>query len=200
VDFDQETLEFYAGEAEAYASHGSECASKQLQGFLKKLPKGAYILELGCGGGRDAEAMISQGFDVDATDGTPELARQAARRIGKPVRTMRFDQLEVREEYDAVWASACLLHVPRENLVDILRRIWGAMKPGAWHFASFKGGDRDGRDEFNRYFNYFSVSELKELYLVSGAWSEIEIESGRGVGYDGKQMPWHNVFVRKILR
>jgi cyclopropane fatty-acyl-phospholipid synthase-like methyltransferase len=48
------------------------------------LQPGARILELGCGGGRDAEAMVAAGFEVDPTDGTPEIARKAEERLGKP--------------------------------------------------------------------------------------------------------------------
>jgi hypothetical protein len=34
------------------------------------------------------------GFDVDPTDGTPEIARKAEERLGRSVRVMRFDELD----------------------------------------------------------------------------------------------------------
>jgi hypothetical protein len=37
--------------------------------------------------------MITAGFDVDPTDGTPEIARIAEERLGRPVRVMHFDKL-----------------------------------------------------------------------------------------------------------
>ena len=46
---------------------------------------------------------------------------------------MRFDQLDVLQAYDGVWASACLLHVPKEELSGILARI---------HHAFEAAGDR----------------------------------------------------------
>ena len=81
--------------------------------FLNLLPPQARILELGCGGGRDAAVMIAAGFDVDPTDGTPEIVRIAEERLGRPVRVVHFDKLDALETYDAVWANASLLHVPR---------------------------------------------------------------------------------------
>ncbi|MDR0253154.1 MAG: SAM-dependent methyltransferase, partial [Brucellaceae bacterium] len=51
---DSETIGFYAREAEAYASRGREPAVLQLDQFLSRLPAGASILELGCGGGQDS--------------------------------------------------------------------------------------------------------------------------------------------------
>jgi hypothetical protein len=44
---------------------------------------------------------------------------------------LRFDQLDEHDQYDAVWASACLLHVPKADLQGVLARIWRALNlPG----------------------------------------------------------------------
>ena len=110
---DKTTLRFYAEKAEIYVASGPHGASLHLPDFLKKLRPGARILELGCGSGRDAEAMIKAGFDVEPTDGTPEIALKAEERLARKVRVMRFVELDSNEEYDAVWANASLLHVPR---------------------------------------------------------------------------------------
>jgi len=58
---DEETLEFYRGNAEAYA--GREITSRQarLTAFLTRLPPGASILELGCGAGGDTAEMLARG-------------------------------------------------------------------------------------------------------------------------------------------
>ena len=68
---DDRTLKFYSKEAPVYTASGKGGVSRHLTGFLQRLPEGAKVLELGCGGGRDAEAMIAAGFDVQPTDGTP---------------------------------------------------------------------------------------------------------------------------------
>lgn len=78
---DQATLDFYAEEAPVYVATGKGGASRWLAGFMQKLPASAHILELGCGGGTDAEAMIAHGFEVDPTDGTPALAAKAQERL-----------------------------------------------------------------------------------------------------------------------
>ena len=36
----------------------------------------------------------------------------ASRRLGRPVGTLLFHDLDAVEAYDGVWANACLLHVP----------------------------------------------------------------------------------------
>jgi SAM-dependent methyltransferase len=196
-DRDAPTLRFYAEKAETYTASGPGGASRALASFLEKLQPGARILELGCGGGRDAAAMLAAGFDVEPTDGTPEIARQAEARLGRPVRVMRFDELDAMAAYDAVWANASLLHAPREGLPDVLKRVFRALKPGGWHFASYKGGGREGRDSHGRYFNYLSRDEVLEVYGRSAAWEVESITEYVGGGYEGAQGPWVAIIVRR---
>lgn len=195
--FDSATLDFYASEAPVYAASGPGGIARHLPVFIERLKPGARILELGCGGGRDAEYLIAQGFDVDATDGTAEIAAQAAQRLNRPVRVMRFDELSSIEQYDAVVASASLLHVPRPDLPQIVRQIWQALKPGGWHLASYKGGGEEGRDRFGRYFNYLDAAEIEAIYANAGRWEKVETISDMGGGYDGVQGPWHSISLRK---
>ena len=195
--FDPATLAFYAHEAPVYAARGTDGASRHLELFLDRLTPGCRILELGCGGGRDAALMISRGFDVDPTDGVPEIAAKAEALLGSPVRIMRFDALNAVAAYDAVWASASLLHVPRAGLTDILTCIWRALKPGGWHEASYKGGRHEGRDMFDRYYNYLSRAQLVAHYEAAGPWETVRLEEGTGGGYDGKQGPWLSITVHK---
>lgn len=195
--FDPKTLSFYAKEAPVYVASGPGGRSRHLDGFLERLPSNAHILELGCGGGTDSAHMLSRGFEVEPTDGVPEIARQAAERLQRTVKVMRFEELDACARYDAVWASACLLHVPRPSLPPILSLIWRALKPGGWHFASYKGGGVEGRDRFNRYFNYMTLDDLKHAYTRDLTWSSIELNGYEGGGYDGRKGPWVSVTARK---
>lgn len=195
--FDEATLAFYAAEASAYAARWRDEVSPHLDAFLARLRPGARILELGCGGGQDAAAMLAAGFDVDATDGCPALAAEAARRLGRPVRVMRFDELAADSDYDALWAAACLLHVPRAGLPGVLARVRGALKPGGLHHASYKATGAEGRDRFGRLFNQPTAAELREMYARSGAWDVLALEEGAGGGYDGVQTPWLAITARR---
>ena len=68
------------------------------------------------------------------------MAAKAEARLGRPVKVMRFDELSEVETYDAVWANASLLHVPRGALGDVLALVFAALKPNGLHFASYKAG------------------------------------------------------------
>ncbi|MBN9335706.1 bifunctional 2-polyprenyl-6-hydroxyphenol methylase/3-demethylubiquinol 3-O-methyltransferase UbiG [Devosia sp.] len=186
---DDTTLRFYAKNAETYAQHATTPNGAQLDGFLALVPAAGKILELGCGNGRDAARMLEPGFDVDATDGTAELAAEAERRIGRKVRVLRFEHLDAIALYDGIWASASLLHVPAETLVDILTRIRKALRPGGIFTASFKAGTGEGRDDLGRYYNYPSAERLLQDYRAAG-WNKVTIEKIMGSGYDAKPTEW----------
>ncbi len=187
---DPQTLAFYDREAVAYAADNTTGDRPHLTAFLSRLPPGAIILELGCGGGHEARIMLDAGFDVIPTDGSAALAAEATRRLGRSVCVMRFDELDAFEAYDAVWANACLLHVPEAALPSVLRRVWRALKIGGLFFASYKAGDGGGRDPLGRYNNFISHYRLEEAYRAAGAWSTLVIEARTGGGYDGVPRTW----------
>jgi SAM-dependent methyltransferase len=194
---DEDTLQFYRRNAEAYAGRAKPPSSR-LKGFLALLPAGAAILELGCGAGNHSAEMLAAGFSVRATDGSPEMAEIASRRLGKPVKAMRFDQLDEHEAYDAVWASACLLHVPREELTGILRRIHRALKRDGVFYASFKIGDADdGRDKLGRYYNYPSPEWLDAAYAAAGPWQLIKSDTNELTSFDETPATMRHLVMRK---
>jgi 2-polyprenyl-3-methyl-5-hydroxy-6-metoxy-1,4-benzoquinol methylase len=181
---DPDTLAFYDREAAKYASRAKPERNKRLEAFMASLAKGAKILELGCGGGRDSEAMIRAGFDVTPTDGSVGLAREAEKRLGRPVRILRFEDLDDQGVYDAVWANACLLHVPEDRLGDVLAKIHKAMRRGGRFYASFKKGDGGDRDELGRYYNFPSREKLSATYVQAGEWIGLTMEEAPSGGYD----------------
>jgi SAM-dependent methyltransferase len=178
IAVDEGTLQFYRSNARSYADW-AKAPSTRLRGFLALLPSGGSILELGCGAGNHSAVMLAEGFSVRATDGSPEMAEIASQRLGHAVEAMRFDQLDAHEAYDGVWASACLLHVPRDELAGILARIHRALRPSGVFYASYKMGEGDGRDSLGRYYNYASPEWLEATYASAGPW--ITLSSDRNV-------------------
>lgn len=197
---DDATLQFYRRNAEAYAQREITSRYARLTKFLALLPPDAAILELGCGAGGDSAEMIARGYDVTATDGSPELAEIASRRLGRPVGTLLFHDLDSVEAYDGVWANACLLHVPRDRLANVLSLIHRALKPGGAFYASYKAGDGDGRDKLDRYYNYPTEDWLRATYAQAGQWTDLSIETGEVRAFDDAMAEMFFVLARKPPR
>ena len=193
---DDATLQFYRDNAQSYADW-AKAPSARLVNFMKLLPAGSEVLELGCGAGNHSAVMLDAGFLVRCTDGSPEMAEVASRRLGRPVETMLFDQLDAREAYDGVWASACLLHAPREELPGILSRIHRALKAGGLFYASFKSGDHDGRDSLGRYYNYASREWLEATYAQAGRWHTVTIDTSEIKSFDEAPATMLHLLMRK---
>lgn len=188
-----ETLDFYAANAAAYVTDGK--VNPRLPAFLALMPAGGRVLELGTGSGADAEAMLREGFDVDPTDGSPELAAEATRRLGRPVRQLRFEDIAAEAAYDGIYASATLLHARRDGLPAIVRRLHRALRPHGVVWASFKGGSAEGFDRLGRYYNYVDADDLRRLFAED--WTGVAIETWQGSGYDRQPTQWHAVTARR---
>ena len=161
---DKQTLDVYAKEAPTYAERTKpDRIGGFLEPFMADLPAGAKVLDLGCGSGWAAELMEARGFDVDALDASPELAALATSKLKRPVRVASFESLDEVAAYDAIWASASLLHIRKSDLPGILARMAGALKPGGRLLATFKAGEGEARDKRGRFYAYYALDELQRM-------------------------------------
>ena len=165
--------------------------------FLRLLPSQAYILDFGCGSGRDTKAFLEQGCRVDAADGSAELCRMATELTGIQVKQMLFEELSTVEQYDGIWACASILHLPRKELGGILQKISDALKPGGVLYSSFKYGDFEGIRR-GRYFTDFTedslaglMAEVPSLQIVE-TWTTNDVRPGR------EEERWINILARRI--
>ena len=140
--------------------------------------------------------MRKRGFVIDATDGVPAMAAKANERYDLGARVMRFDELCENARYDGVWAHACLLHCPRAALPGVLAAIHRALKPGGWHFASYKLGSGEGRDLLGRLHNFPPADWLRTRYREA-AFDIVDERIYAGKSSDGTQRDWIDLIVRK---
>ncbi|MCG4454970.1 DUF3427 domain-containing protein [Pseudomonas sp. MMS21-TM103] len=119
--------------------------------FLEAIPVGGFILDAGCGSGRDAKAFAACGYRVAAFDASPALAVLASQHLGQPVPVRSFAEVDELNRYDGVWACASLLHVPHAQMPDALARLWQALKPGGIFYCSFKVGEGEREHQGRRF-------------------------------------------------
>ena len=135
-------VEYYNINAESFFA-GTVNADMSLwrDKFAAYIPDGGRILDAGCGSGRDSRAFMQQGYSVVAFDASSEMCRMASELIGQDVRQMRFDEMAFEDEFDGIWACASLLHVPTDDLPDILGKVRKALKTQGILYISFKYGE-----------------------------------------------------------
>ena len=164
--------------------------------FLEKLEKGSYILDFGCGSGRDTKYFLEHGYRVDATDGSSELCRLASAYTGIKVRQMFFGELSAVNEYDGIWACSSLLHLPIDQLKEVMQKMAAALKENGIIYTSFKygifAGERNGRF-------FTDMTETAFADLLSGI-DGLEMEE-QWVSTDARpersEEKWLNLILRK---
>ena len=197
IDLDN-TLKYYAKNTEEFIASTLEADMSLAQKkFLALLPKGAHILDLGCGSGRDSLCFLQQGFQVTAVDGSLELAKFASELIGQEVIVSDFKDLVLpKASFEAIWASASLLHVHSEELPSILAKVIDLAKPGAVFYMSFKYGDFEG-ERTGRYYTDLNEARFADFLQKSGRSLEIiEQWVAKDVRPDKPEL-WLNTFARK---
>ena len=111
------TLDYYNKNSEEYFNSTLNVdMTNTYKEFLKLVPEGGKILDLGCGSGRDSMNFMKLGYEVTAVDGSKELAKKASVLLGKEVIVNTFEELELKEKFHGIWACASLLHIKREDL------------------------------------------------------------------------------------
>jgi SAM-dependent methyltransferase len=192
------TIVYYDENAEDFiASTINADMSEQYDLFLQHIPNGGYILDLGCGSGRDSKHFLDRGYTVEAVDGSPVICEKASLYIGQSVRLLMFQDLDYSHCFDAVWASASLLHISKDALMSTMSKISKSLKPNGILYVSFKHGDFEG-ERNGRFFSDFTEDVIVRILSKPKIFSlvDMQITSDVRVGRDDEK--WLNLILRKI--
>lgn len=155
------TLDYYNKNSEEYFNSTLNVdMTNTYKEFLKLVPEGGKILDLGCGSGRDSMNFMKLGYEVTAVDGSKELAKKASVLLGKEVIVNTFEELELKEKFHGIWACASLLHIKREDLKIVLNNLYNNLEDNGVFYMSFKYGEKEYVDDKNRYFNCFTDESI----------------------------------------
>ena len=136
------TIDYYNLNAENFIESTQNVDMYQAQDrFLQLLDENASILDFGCGSGRDTRYFMDKGYQVTATDGSAEICRLASIFTGIAVKEMLFQELDDINTYGGIWACSSILHLPKNELLLVIRKMCNALKDTGVIYTSFKYGD-----------------------------------------------------------
>lgn len=192
-----ETLTYYNQNADSFIEGTrSVDMSEQYRFFLRHLPSGSQLLDLGCGGGRDSAYFSALGFEVTAVDGSEELCKRVKENYGIHALCMKFENLSFVAEFDAVWACASLLHVKKADMPQVMGKVSAALKPGGVLYASFKYGSEE-RICNGRFFNDYTEKNLDTLLPAENQLSLLEYWITEDVRPERSGERWLNFIAKK---
>jgi SAM-dependent methyltransferase len=180
----------YSDDPGSFALSGADAVAGPFGRFAALLPPNALVLDAGCGPGRDLARLRHHGHmgvGVDLNENFVRLARKEGPTIHGDLRSLPA----LSGSFDAVWASASLIHLPFDDTGIALGELARVSKVGAPLGISVKTGGMTGwADDLplgRRWFYNWEPDELTGLMANNG----LSVEA---VSDDG---PWIEVVARR---
>ena len=191
------TLDYYNQNVTTFIADTISVDLKDTQNkFINALP-GDKILDLGCGSGRDTKYFLEIGLKVTAVDGSEELCKRASDYLGIPVYHMLFQELDLEDEYNGIWACSSILNLPKDELRTVFYKMVTALKSSGVIYTSFKYGEFEG-ERNGRYFTDFTIELFSEFIKnipdlkIEEQWITEDVRPGR------RDEKWLNLLLRKM--
>ena len=134
--------------------------------------------------------MVAGGFALGYGLNASGLAANA-------VASIPFGEFEPEGTFDGIWACASLLHLPKGEIVAVMRRMAAHLAEGGCFYASFKYGEFQG-ERNGRYFTDMTEESFRELLegvpglAIEEYFSSGDVRAGR------ESERWLNVMMRKV--
>lgn len=179
--------------AEAYHAERDIFDSvKQLEEFTSLLPKGANILDVGCGAGVPvSKFLVDSGFEVigiDFSDTMLGLARENAPQA-KFIK-MDMNQLDFQDNsFDGLTAFYSIIHVPREKHAELFQGFHRILRPGGIMLVSMGSSEWEGNEDFHGAKMFWShYAPEKSVQMIKEAGFEIIYD--RAIIISGEKHYW----------
>jgi SAM-dependent methyltransferase len=171
--------------------------------FLSLLSKDSKILDVGCGGGIKTKYINDKGYQVKGIDFSEKMV-DIAKRDNPNVDFELLDMYDVdtlKDKFDGIFVQASLLHIPKNRVVEVLTKMKSVLNSNGLIYIAVKGMRDDGIQEdtkvendygyeYERFFSYFTMDELKKYFR------ELDME----VIWEGENIPTATKWIQIIGR
>ena len=211
MNADRLTSSFYEQYAAGLSDETEARLSAMLPHIEREIPRGAAVLDVGAGSGRDMAAMLELGFDafgVEPNDAMRNSAlarhpmlRGRLRSAALPELTLPFEDLQP-EGFDAVVCGAVLMHLGPQELPAALQAMVRQLRSNG-HAATLLlalpemdpawlklDRDRDGRK-----FHNHSPADVQDILGPAGLALERSFTSD--VVLESAGSLWHTLVFRR---
>ena len=170
-----------------------------LEKWMAHLQIHSQVLDLGCGPGQDSRHLRRQGFRVVGLDLTYAFL-QAARKRSPKLPMVQADMTNLPFQsttFDAIWAAASCIHLPKSNLKQVLGQLHRLTRPKGILGATMMHGKGSGflTEEWipGRYLCKWLKPDLRQLIQQAG-WEVLSLQIVYSRERKGR---WLNVIAKR---
>ena len=164
------TSDFYQKKYKAYHEKTfSIDPSSFLEPLVKKLSAEAFILDVGCGSGRDLLWIKKQGFEGIGFERSPGLAQLARENVGCEVIDGDFETYDFSLFlFDAIILVGALVHIPYERFSKVFENITSSISKHGIILITLKEGSEVRTDSDGRTFYLWQDEKARRVFDTLG--------------------------------
>lgn len=157
---------------------------------------GRQAVDLGCGLGRESDALLRAGWRVHAVDFAPnteENLRASTRAEDRDRLTFEvcdFADLKRLPEADLVYAGFSIPYIPRDVFDRLLATVRAAVKPGGLFAANLLGVNDGYRAAHAAEFTFLDEDEVRSRLFPGWDLVRLDVDDYDGKAYSGPHH-WH---------
>lgn len=167
--YDQNAISYYEGTKD----HDVRQNIDALLRAIKTQPP-FYILDFGCGPGRDLQTFTQLDHIAVGLEGSEHAAQIAREQSNCKVLVQDFFNLNLPEStFDGIFANASLFHIPNQLLPKVLNELWICLKPNGILFSSNPRGNNVESWYGDRFGSYHDLEGWRS-FMTNAKFTEVE--------------------------
>jgi len=149
-----------------YPYHEADFSESWIEKSLRGVAKDAEILEIGSGVGVTAKFIESLGYKIQVSDAAKSFVKYLRENGFPNARQFNLITDEFWQNFDYILADAVLLHFTKDEVREVLKKVYDALNPGGIFEFSFMLGEGErwqNRLGAERYFKDWQINEVQEI-------------------------------------
>jgi SAM-dependent methyltransferase len=173
-----ETIKYYNNHAESISKRYEVADVSVVQKLLLEVfPENSYLLDIGCGSGRDASFMMENGYKIVGIDASYNMIQEAKKLHPKLEDLLQVvnipDNLDFKDNsFEGVYSIATLMHLDKNKIDLSITKIYNCLKNDGKFLFSVPilrtDLNQDNYDEKGRYFTIMDQSEWLDICYSKG--------------------------------
>lgn len=175
--------------------------------FISLLKPSALVLDVGCGAGVKSKYLYEKGLQIvgiDFSDNLISIAKMEVPQVEFHILDMNNIE-DLNMHFDGVFAQASLLHISKNNIVNVITKLVSVVNEKGFLYIAVKGVNANGKEEdvlkendygyeYERFFSYYRMEELKKYLKYLGL--EVVYKNSNRVD----RTDWLQIIGQKVLK